>query len=142
MTSVKKIIIISLLCVFAFCLLGMGGCQDDFQVFDPHVGTWSGQAGEYLIELDIMPGGVLTFTNHTTGYTDNFTYWTRFEQEGESWQLGMGVYPLEGVRDQRFLLIQQSSNAEDILFLETDETGRNLLGFEAAELRLVDEGAQ
>ena len=119
-------------------MLALTACADDQRTFDPHVGTWQGQArgGEDpKIELHIVPGGVLTITNSSTGYSYDYSYWPRFEQEGNSWQLGIGVYPLGGQREQRFLLISQSSQDPDSLFLETDEVGKNLLGFDNAVLQ-------
>jgi len=135
-----KIFIISALAAFGLLLVG---CDPADHVFDPHVGTWGGtvqgaDGSEQAIQAAIVPGGVITITNQTTGVSADYSYWTRFERDGEEWQLGMGVYPLGGTRDERFLLIQQSSKAPDSMLLETSEEGQTLLGFNEGALHRVD----
>ena len=136
--------LILLLATVTVLAVGLAACSDDPRVFDPHVGTWRGtavaaaqDADSFDIEMTVIPGGVLTITHASTGATYDYSYWARFEQEGDDWQLGIGVYPMGGQREQRFLMMGQSSDAPDTLLLETDEVGAELLGFAHATLQRV-----
>ncbi|MCL2526749.1 MAG: hypothetical protein FWE46_06895 [Coriobacteriia bacterium] len=128
------ILTVTFLCAMSLFALG---CSDDPRVFDPHVGTWEGQTDAGRIRLEIVPGGVLSYSNLDTQSTQDYAYWTRFEQEGEQWQLGIGVYPLGGDRESRFLLIAQSSQSPDVMMLEASPEGQELLGFSQAQLQRI-----
>ncbi|MCL2438378.1 MAG: hypothetical protein FWE26_05155 [Coriobacteriia bacterium] len=146
MSLVRKALIVLLISAASLLVVG---CQSGSRVFDPHVGTWEGHVSklsmsaapadeEYYIQVTVLPGGILSFSNLTTGYVDDFAYFAWSDDEEEGWSLRLDIYPVDDSSGQQIATAYLSHQAEDVILFSPRPAGLALLNFSEVELWRVE----